>query len=161
MTCFRGARKRLGKEFWPRYEPLNDNSSNNVDFTLSGLNGSLTTSQFDTSTTTKYDGEYLYICLELDITIVSQIQWKDTGGHVTYDDEEDAYVTYKPDWTFQVVFNRDKGGSELYVSPNVSEDYYESCVSINQLNAEYRLQRLSKKDADRAIRAQEWMEGWA
>ena len=49
----------------------------------------------------------------------------------------------------------------MYVSPNVSEDYYESCVTINQLNAEYRLQRSSKKDADRTIKTQEWMEGWA
>ena len=55
------------------YEP-NDNSGNNVDFTLSGLNGSLTTSQFDTSNLNIEDmAKYVHV-MNVDM---SRNKWND------------------------------------------------------------------------------------
>ena len=56
------------------YEPPNDNSGNNVDFTLSGLNGSLTTSQFDTSNLNIEDmAKYVHV-MNVDM---SRNKWND------------------------------------------------------------------------------------
>ena len=64
----------------------------------------------------------------MDSSLISQPRLKDNGYHVTYDDESDTYVTYRPDWSYPLAFQGDKGGVEFYVAPAVTEEEYDNVI---------------------------------
>ena len=90
----------------------------------------------------------------MDSSVISQPRLKDDGFHVTYDDEDDTYVVYRPDFTYPISFQRDKGGTEFYISPNITKETYDGVINVNQLNVENRLHRFDKKSGTRAVKAQ-------
>ena len=64
---------------------------------------------------------------------------KDRGGRVSYDDDADAYVLYQRDVSYPLTFSRDRGGAELCLAPNVSEEECDKALDIRQLSEDLYL----------------------
>ena len=64
----------------------------------------------------------------MDSSIISRPRLADDGFRVAYDDD-DTYVIYRPDFSYPLSFQRDRGDAELDICPNVAEIF---CYHIFQ-----------------------------